>query len=265
MALLPSVTMSCEAICDLVEKFLQRELYETKREKVVIGLSGGLDSSVTACLAVRALSNRSVFSVILPDFPITPNSDVDHAIELANSLNLEHKTININIIKLDFLTHLPRNLYAEGNLAARIRMCILYYYSFIHNGLVLGTSDKSELMLGYYTKFGDGAADLFPLGDVYKTKVRELAEYLDLPLSIRQKKSSPRLWNDQTAEEELGANYEEIDEILKNLESTDPVITGDRFHGNKISNMKQAEIEQIIKRNAHKSRPLKICRIGSSS
>ena len=195
--------VNCEAICDLIEKFIEQELHETKREKVVVGLSGGLDSAVTACLAVRALSNKGVFSVILPDFPITPNSDVDDATELAKSLCIEFEIMNINNIKSEFLACLPRNQYAEGNLTARIRMCILYYYSFIHNGLVLGTSDKSELLLGYYTKFGDGAADLFPLGDVYKTQVRELAEYLKLPLSIRQKKSSPRLWKDQTAEEEL--------------------------------------------------------------
>jgi NAD+ synthase len=257
------VTVSYEAICELIEKFLKHELQETKRERVVVGLSGGLDSSVTACLAVKALSNKSVFSVILPDFPITPNLDVDDAIELARSLRIEYKTMNINSIKSEFLADLPRNSYAEGNLTARIRMCILYYHSFIYNGLVLGTSDKSELSLGYYTKFGDGAADLYPLGDLYKTQVRELAEYLEIPLSIRQKKSSPRLWKDQTAEEELGANYDEIDEILKNLESTEPRATADEPHDNKISNNKLAEIEQTIKRNAHKARPLKICRIGS--
>lgn len=263
MTLLPDVTVCCEAICNLIEKFIKHELHEAKREKVVVGLSGGLDSSVTACLAVRALSNKSVFSVILPDFPITPNSDVDDATELASSLRIQYKIMNINNIKSEFLSCLPRNTYAEGNLTARIRMCILYYYSFIYNGLVLGTSDKSELLLGYYTKFGDGAADLFPLGDVYKTQVRRLAEYLELPLSIRQKESSPRLWKDQTAEEELGANYGEIDEILKNLESTGPR-TGDEQHSYKISNKTLARIEQTIKRNAHKTRPLKICRIGSN-
>jgi len=255
------VTVSSEAICDLIEKFIRHELHEPKREKVVVGLSGGLDSSVTACLAVRALSNKSVFSVILPDFPITPNSDVVDATELASSLRIEYEIMNINNIKSEFLSCLPRNTYAEGNLTARIRMCILYYYSFIYNGLVLGTSDKSELLLGYYTKFGDGAADLLPLGDVYKTQVRRLAEYLELPLSIRQKESSPRLWKDQTAEEELGANYVEIDEILKNLESTGPR-TGDEHY--KISNKKLDRIEETIKRNAHKTRPLKICRIGSN-
>lgn len=259
------MTVSCEAICDLIEKFIKHELHQAGREKVVVGLSGGLDSSVTACLAVRALSNKSVFSVILPDFPITPNSDVDDATELANKLHIKCKIMNINNIKSEFLSFLPRNSYAGGNLTARIRMCILYYYSFIYNGLVLGTSDKSELLLGYYTKFGDGAADLFPLGDVYKTQVRELAEYLELPLSIRDKKSSPRLWKDQTAEEELGADYNKIDQILKNLESTGTRNAGEEYHSYKISTRMLARIEQTIKRNAHKAMPLKICRIGSNS
>jgi hypothetical protein len=155
-----------ETMCDMIEKFIKQELKKSKREKVVIGLSGGLDSSVTACLAVQALSNKEVLSLILPDLPITPNSDVNDAIELARSLHIEFKIMNINDIKSEFLVNLPRNQYAEGNLTARIRMCILYYYSFIQNGLVLGTSDKSELVLGYYTKFGDGGADLFPLGDL---------------------------------------------------------------------------------------------------
>jgi NAD+ synthase len=257
------VSVNFETICDLIEKFIEQELQKSKREKVVIGLSGGLDSSVTACLAVRALSNEKVLSLILPDLPITPNSDVNDAIELARSLHIEFKIMNINDIKSEFLVNLPRNQYAEGNLTARIRMCILYYYSFIQNGLVLGTSDKSELVLGYYTKFGDGGADLFPLGDLYKTQVRELAKYLELPLSIRQKESSPRLWKGHTAEEELGANYDEIDMILKNLESAGPKDTGDELDSQKISNSKIAGIEQTIKRNAHKIRPLKVCSIDS--
>jgi NAD+ synthase len=257
------MTVTCEAICEVIERFLKRELHETKREKVVVGLSGGLDSSVTVCLAVRALSNKKVFSVILPDFPVTPNSDVEDAADLARSLRIEYKIIDIDRIKSEFLTNLPSNTYAEGNLVARIRMCILYYYAFIYNGLVLGTSDKSELQLGYYTKFGDGAADLFPLGDVYKTQVKELAEYLELPLSIRQKKSSPRLWKDQTAEKELGASYEEIDEILKKLEPPHLRNKADLLYTDKISKKKLTRIKQIIKTNAHKAGPLKICMIGA--
>ena len=259
------MTESCEGICNLIEKFIRHELHEAKREKVVIGLSGGLDSSVTACLAVRALSNKNVFSVILPDFPITPRSDLHDATELASNLGIDYKIMNIKNIKSEFLTSLPKDTYAEGNLTARIRMCILYYYSFIYNGLVLGTSDKSELLLGYYTKFGDGAADLYPLGDIYKTQVRGLAKFLKLPLSIRQKESSPRLWKDQTAEEELGASYDEIDEILKDLESSGHSNIGSDRNSNKISYKKLDRIEQTIKRNAHKARPLKICRICSSN
>ncbi|HZD34073.1 MAG TPA: NAD+ synthase [Nitrososphaeraceae archaeon] len=257
------MSVTCEAICEMIEQFIKLELHATKRKKVVIGLSGGLDSSVTICLAVRALSSKQVFSVILPDFPITPKSDVEDAAELAKSLRIEYKIIDIDRIKSEFLTNLPSNTYAEGNLAARIRMCILYYYSFIYNGLVLGTSDKSELLLGYYTKFGDGAADLFPLGDVYKTQVKEIAEYLELPLSIRQKKSSPRLWKDQTAEEELGATYEVIDDILKRLE---PPYLRNRVDLNdidKISKKKLVRIKQIIEINAHKAKPLKVCTIGT--
>ena len=257
------MTLTCEETCTLIQRFLKREIDQTKREKVVVGLSGGLDSSVAVCLAVRALSNKRVFSAILPDFPITPNSDVVDAADLARNLRIEYKIMDINSIKSEFLANLPRKMYAEGNLVARIRMCVLYYYSFIYNGLVLGTSDKSELLLGYYTKFGDGAADLFPLGDVYKTQVRELAQYLELPLSIRQKKSSPRLWEDQTAEEELGASYEEIDEVLKKLESRYPDTRGDEIHLDKISEMKIDMIKQIIKKNAHKAGPLKICKIDN--
>lgn len=251
------------SICDSIEEFIKKEMQEAKREKAVVGLSGGLDSSVTVCLAIRALGKKNVLSLILPDFPITPNFDVDDAIELAKNLDIEYELMNINDVKSEFLAHLPRNQYAEGNLAARIRMCILYYYAFIHNGLVLGTSNKSELLLGYYTKFGDGGADLFPLGDLYKTQVRELAKYLDLPPSIQQKKSSPRLWKDQTAEQEIGTNYDEIDNILRHLEFIENTNDDNTPTKNKISTKNLARIEQIIKKNAHKVRPLKICEIRS--
>lgn len=251
------------SICDLISTFIKDELHNAKREKVVVGLSGGLDSSVTVCLAARALSNEDILSLILPDFPITPESDVVHATELARNLQINHKIIDVSNIKSEFVDLLPRNQYAEGNLTARIRMSILYYYAYIYDGLVLGTSDRSELLLGYYTKFGDGAADLFPLGGLYKTQVRALARYLKLPLSILEKESSPRLWLDQTAEGELGAKYEEIDDILKYLEYIKNTNNSIRPYKDRISNEKLAKIEQVIKKNAHKTMPLKICDIRS--
>jgi len=105
-------------------------------------------------------------------------------------------------------------LISNGNLRARIRMTILYYYANLKNLLVCGTGDKSEILLGYFTKYGDGAADLLPIADLYKTQVRGLARKLDLPKSIVEKPSSPRLWPGQMAEKELGATYDEIDQIL---------------------------------------------------
>jgi NAD+ synthase len=255
------VSVNYGTISSSIEEFIKREMREATRAKAIVGLSGGLDSSVTACLAVRALGKKNVLALILPDFPITPEFDVVDATNHAKHLDIDYVHLNINDIKSGFLAHLPKNQYAEGNLAARIRMCILYYSAFIHNGLVLGTSNKSELLLGYYTKFGDGAADLFPLGDLYKTQVRTLAQYLELPASIRQKKSSPRLWKDQMAEQEIGIYYDEIDNILRYLESVkntrnDLVPTKDKF----LAKNKE-KIEHIIEKNAHKARPLRICKI----
>jgi NAD+ synthase len=112
---------------------------------------------------------------------------------------------------------LPENERATGNLTARIRMCLLYYHAAVKGCLVAGTSDKSEKQIGFFTKFGDGAADILPIADLYKTEVRRLATFLKVPAAIVEKKSSPRLWNDHLAEEEIGLSYEKLDHILEML------------------------------------------------
>ena len=127
---------------------------------------------------------------------------------------IEHKLIDIKPIVNEYAMYLEPNERSRGNLRARIRTNILYYYANIKNYLVLGSSDKSEHLIGYFTKFGDGASDLTPIISLYKLQVREIAKYLGVPDNVISKKSSPHLWKDHEAEEELGASYEEVDSIL---------------------------------------------------
>ncbi len=193
----------------------------TEVEGVVVGLSGGVDSSVTAALCVRALGKEKVFMLIMPDKDVTPKEDTEDAIDLAKSLGTYYAVIDISPIYAAYARLIP--IYDEGekvacgNLRARIRMTLLYYYANAHNLLVAGTGDKSEILIGYFTKWGDGAADFLPIGDLYKTQVRWLAKHLELPARIATKPSSPRLLKGQLAEKEIGLKYSLLDLILYGL------------------------------------------------
>ena len=179
---------------------------------VVFGMSGGIDSTVVAYLAKKALSDKKVLAMIMP-WRYTPKKDTKDAIKIAEKLGIEYKIENIDHIVEKLDTGLDR--ISLGNLAARIRMTILYREANSQNLLVLGTSNRTELELGYYTKYGDGGADLLPLGSLYKTDVRILAKKLGVPNYIINKKPTAGLWNGQTDEDELGFTYEKIDKKLK--------------------------------------------------
>ena len=213
-----ALDLDYELVVERVVDFLRGVVNGSGRGGVVVGLSGGLDSSVVAALSVKALGRERVHGLIMPDRRVTPREDIEDAIELAKLLRIRYRMAEIDRIYDSFAASMP--FYSEAantpnaNLRARIRMIILYYYANLNNLLVCGTSDKSEIMLGYFTKYGDGGADMLPIGDLYKTQVRELARRLKLPARIVEKPSSPRLLPGQTAEGELGASYEEIDQIL---------------------------------------------------
>jgi len=198
--------------------FIRRKVEEAGARGLVIGLSGGLDSSVVAYLAVRALGADKVKALIMPDYRVTPREDLEDAWTIAKELGLEAKEVDIAPICDAIVERHPYrakdNLVALGNVRARVRMVLLYYAANVMNMLVCGTSDKSEIMIGYFTKYGDGGADLLPIGDLYKTDVRRLARHLGLPDRIASKPSSPRLWPGQTAEGELGMSYDVIDSTL---------------------------------------------------
>ena len=146
----------------------------------------------------------------------TPTEDKIHGIEIAQKLGIDYKEIAIDSILNEFLsmTQLEENKLAIGNLKARIRMSIIYYYANANNYLVCGTGNKSELLIGYFTKYGDGACDIEPIGDLYKTEVYKLSQHLDVPKEILEKPPRAGLWNNQTDEDELGMSYDLIDQIL---------------------------------------------------
>ena len=199
-------------INDSIVTFLKEKI---KEKRAVIGLSGGIDSSLTAFFLSKAIDRSKILGLILPDSTSTPPEDIRDSINLANMLGIEWKLIYIDEIVSSYTKKF--NSYDKrslGNLKARIRMSILYFFANDLDALVVGTGDKSEIYLGYFTKYGDGGVDILPIGDLYKTEVRETAAYFGLPKDIVLKKSSPRLWPGQTAEDELGLTYEEADKIL---------------------------------------------------
>jgi NAD+ synthase len=200
-----------------IEMFLKNSVSQNKADGVIFGLSGGIDSTVVAYLAARIFGKRAL-ALVMPDSTVSPSNETSDALKVVGELELDYKLIDINVIHKVYSNHLEPDERALGNLRARIRANIIYYYANLKNFLVLGTSDKSEYSIGYFTKFGDGSADLLPISKLYKTQLQEFAKILGVPNNIITKKSSPNLWKEHIAEEELGITYEEIDSILYCLE-----------------------------------------------
>ena len=207
-----------EEIC----RFIRDVVDNAGAQGVVVGLSGGVDSSVTAALCVRALGPSRVLALLMPT-SFTPKRDVEDAMDLARSLGVEYKVIHIDDIVEAFLNALP---YKQGdpsyrmpaaNLRARVRMVILYYHANLMRRLVAGSGDRSELLIGYFTKYGDGAVDFLPIAHLYKTQVRELARWLGIPERIAYKPSSPQLYPGHRAVDELPADYPVLDKVLVGL------------------------------------------------
>lgn len=226
---------------------------------VVVGLSGGIDSAIVATLATKALSKDKVFSLVLPS-ETTPEDDIKDAIKLANKLDIIYETVDIT----DIYNTIKNNSFSDdrighGNIMARIRMILLRDYAHTKNLLVLGTGNKSELMLGYFTKNGDGGIDILPIGDLYKTQVRSMATHLNIDKNIIKKPPSAGLWLGQTDEDDIGTSYETIDKILKGLElnlTTDEISKTIKVNGDTVNNIKK-----LIKHSRHKTEPIPILKL----
>jgi NAD+ synthase len=234
--------------------FIKEYVFNCQVKGVVLGLSGGIDSAVTAVLCSKALGKENVLALILPEEETKNQKDLDDAQTIAKQFNIETQTVDITRVLESVYTTIPiydqKNQTCKGNIKARTRMIILYYYANKLNRLVCGSSDKSEILMGYFTKWGDGAADISPIGGLYKTQVRKLAMALGIPDVIALKPSTPALWPNQTAEGELGIKYESLDLILYGLENS----MSTKEIANQL-NIEQSIIETVKKRllyNEHK-------------
>lgn len=206
-----------------IVRFLRTHVERIGARNLVVGMSGGLDSSVTAALCARALGGKRTLGFCLPEAETRSPRSMHDAKEVARKFGIRFKTLDITdlVQGAASLLHPSKkreSAISHGNLKARLRAMILYYHANTSRALVVGTGDKSEIMLGYFTKYGDGACDIQPIADLYKSSVRDLARHLGLPRRIFSKPSSPELWPGQTAEDELGLPYSKLDSILWRLE-----------------------------------------------
>ncbi|MEJ2367283.1 MAG: NAD+ synthase [Acidobacteriota bacterium] len=198
----------------VIERFLRQELEKTGRQKLVVGLSGGVDSALSCALAVRALGRRRIVALKMPYRTSSPASEQD-ADTLIAQLGIRAERIDISpMVDSLFKSDEGASDLRRGNFMARVRMACIFDRSALHGALVLGTSNKTELLLGYGTWYGDMASSLNPIGDLYKTQVWQLAGHLDIPRTILEKAPSADLWPNQTDEEEIGIAYEEADAVL---------------------------------------------------
>lgn len=221
MRLLKELSENMKINAPFVEKiltsFIKDELSKFNYKRGIFGLSGGLDSSVCALLAVKALKPGNVIGLIM-SYGNNFAGDVKDAQELSQLLGIKSKTIDISpMIDAYFSKYPSKSRIAKGNKMARERMSILYDFSVREKALILGTSNKTELLLGYGTIHGDMACAINPLGDLYKTQIRQLAEHLGVPEKILKKAPSAGLWTGQTDEKEIGISYDEMDKILYQL------------------------------------------------
>lgn len=205
-----------------VIEFIEKIIEDANAAGVVVGLSGGVDSSLAATLCVRALGKEKVIGILMPT-AFTPLPDVKDAQELAEWLEIRTEFVNIQEISEAFFKALrcdEENLEQKipmANIHARVRMIILYYYANLNNYLVVGTGNRSEALIGYFTKHGDGGADFLPIRHLYKTQVRDLARHLGIPQKIAYKPSSPQLYPGHKISDELPIGYEKLDPVLVGL------------------------------------------------
>jgi NAD+ synthase len=228
-------------LSDEISGWIKKEVKSAGCKGVVVGISGGIDSAVVASLAKKALGDE-VLGLIMPCH--SDEKDLYCANIVIENLKVKHEKIDLTPIYNNLIETLPKgNRLAQANLKPRLRMLTLYYFANNLNYLVAGTGNKSEIMVGYFTKYGDGGVDILPIGNLLKQKVKELAEEFDVPKEIIERPPSAGLWAGQTDEEELGLTYDKLDGAILHLE------------GKRVGSIEPeilSNVESLIKGSCHK-------------
>ena len=201
-----------------IASFVRRIVKGSSANGIVLGLSGGVDSSVVGALCVMALSRPRVLGLLMPS-EHTPEQDSKDALSLAESLGIRIQKVPISgsVEALTGAARVKGTRTSLANVEARVRMTILYYYANTQGLLVAGTGDRSESLLGYFTKMGDGGVDFLPIAHLFKTQVRELGAHLGIAKRIVEKPASPQLWRGHMATDEIPADYDKLDIVLYQL------------------------------------------------
>jgi NAD+ synthase len=209
-----SLEIDTQRVRKVLTEFLRREVTRAGFQRAVVGVSGGLDSALTCWLATEALGPENVLAIRMP-YKTTSSEDMEHAALIIETVGARELTVSITeMVDPLFERFAEAGKVRRGNAMARARMIVLYDQSAALEGLVIGTGNKTELWLGYSTIYGDAACAMLPLGDLYKTQVRQLARAMNIPQAVIDKPPSAGLWVGQTDEEELGFTYERVDQLL---------------------------------------------------
>jgi NAD+ synthase len=248
-------------IINQLTEFISSEFGKAGFSKGVIGLSGGIDSAVSAYVSTLALGKENLHFVLMP-YKTSSRDSVTDAMKVVDSLGVSYSIIEITPMVDAYISNYAKDGLSDvrkGNIMARMRMIVLYDVSAERNALVIGTGNKTEILLGYTTIYGDSACAINPLGDLYKTQVRNLAKYLKVPESILIKKPSADLWEGQTDESEMDLTYEEADRYFYN--KYDMMYSKERLIEMGFSEKFMKKIDNIVEKNRFKSLLPPIARI----